>query len=298
EALANAYRNLNEGLKIATIEKSFIQQLMNQIDSVRIEMRLLSMIDNVESVESLIETNAFRSCEFATISQNAISSNAISTNANFIFSVDKSTYNESMTENFLQLEKMMKEKMTKLMNRQTVNLFKRQQKNAQKTPSHKKNAKTTKFQKTTVSEKMIIENSPPFPELKPSEPNIFELNLFELNFFKLHLFELNSLKQNSINIVDFKINLKIKINLKSTTKSMFKLTSNSIVQINSQKPTNTWAQVVHKNIQKIINKSIKFDQSQNQKLIEKIDWKNKRLIMISRYYSKFDQFHFLQRQNQ
>jgi hypothetical protein len=98
EALKNAQKILFEELKIATTEHVIVQQLINQIERARVNLELTDetsiIIDH--------QTQTKKNFEFASINLNK--------------KIDKKTsYCETMFENFQQLEKKLEQKMTKLM---------------------------------------------------------------------------------------------------------------------------------------------------------------------------------------
>ncbi len=97
EALKNAQKILFEELKIATTEHVIVQQLINQIERARINLELTD-----ETSIIIDQTQTKKNFEFASINLNK--------------KTDKKTsYCETMFENFQQLEKKLEQKMTKLM---------------------------------------------------------------------------------------------------------------------------------------------------------------------------------------
>jgi hypothetical protein len=100
EALKNAQKILFKDLKVAKTEHVIIQQLINQIERARTNLYLT---DETSIIIDQIQTT--KSFEFASI--------------NLTKKSDKSTpYCETIFENFQQLEKAMKQKITKLINKQ------------------------------------------------------------------------------------------------------------------------------------------------------------------------------------
>jgi CO dehydrogenase/acetyl-CoA synthase delta subunit len=97
ETLKNAQKTLFEDLKIEKIEHVTIQNLINQIERARMN---LDLTDDVSFAIDQIQTK--KNFEFASIDL-IKKSNTTTT-----------SYNETMSENFQQLEKTMKQKMTKL----------------------------------------------------------------------------------------------------------------------------------------------------------------------------------------
>jgi spore coat polysaccharide biosynthesis predicted glycosyltransferase SpsG len=97
EALKNAQKTLFEGLKIAITEHVIVQQLINQIERARVNLELTD-----ETSIIIDQTQTKKNFEFASINLNE--------------KIDKKTsYCETMFENFQQLEKKLGQKMTKLM---------------------------------------------------------------------------------------------------------------------------------------------------------------------------------------
>jgi galactitol-specific phosphotransferase system IIB component len=97
EALKNAQKTLFEDLKIAKIEHVIIQQLINQIERARAN---LDLTDEASILIDQMQTK--KNFEFASIDLTKKSNK-------------KSSYCETMFENFQQLKKTLKQKMTKLM---------------------------------------------------------------------------------------------------------------------------------------------------------------------------------------
>jgi predicted unusual protein kinase regulating ubiquinone biosynthesis (AarF/ABC1/UbiB family) len=106
ETLKNAQKTLFEGLKIAKIEHVVVQQLINQIERARVELDLTTKTSVI-----IDQMHFAKDFEFATIDLAKKANKKTST----------SSYCDTMSENFQQLEKTMNEKMTKLINERLNN---------------------------------------------------------------------------------------------------------------------------------------------------------------------------------
>jgi hypothetical protein len=100
EALKNAQKTLFEDLKVAKIEHVIIQQLINQIERAKAN---LDLTDEASTLIDQMQTK--KNFEYASIDLTKKSDK-------------KTSYCETMFENFQQLEKTLKQKMTKLMTEQ------------------------------------------------------------------------------------------------------------------------------------------------------------------------------------
>ncbi len=98
EALKNAQKILFEELKIATTKYVIVQQLINQIERARVNLELTD-----EASIIIDQTQTKKNFEFASI------------NLNKKTDKKKTSYCETMFENFQQLEQKLEQKMTKLM---------------------------------------------------------------------------------------------------------------------------------------------------------------------------------------
>ena len=98
KALKNAQKTLFESLKVAKIEHVIIQQLINQVERARVNLSLTN-----ETSVIIEQVQISKSFEFASI--DLIKKSSIDS------SINKSKTNaETISENFLQLEKSLEEK--------------------------------------------------------------------------------------------------------------------------------------------------------------------------------------------
>lgn len=101
EALKNAQKTLFEGLKVAKTEHAVVQQLINQIERARVELGLTDKAPVVINQTHTTKHFQFESINLAKASKKTSSS----------------TYCDTMSENFQELEKAMEKKMTTLINK-------------------------------------------------------------------------------------------------------------------------------------------------------------------------------------
>ncbi len=105
ETLKNAQKTLFEDLKVVKIEHVAIQHLINQIERTKVELELINKASII-----IDQMHAKDDFQFASIDLTKQTSKTTS-----------SSYNDTMSENFQNLEKAMKKKITKLINKRFEN---------------------------------------------------------------------------------------------------------------------------------------------------------------------------------
>ncbi len=106
ETLKNAQKTLFENLKVVKIKYVAIQHLINQIERTRVDLKLTD-----KASISIDQIHAKDDFQFASIDLTKQISKTTSL----------SSYNDTMSENLQKLEKAMKKKMTKLINKRFEN---------------------------------------------------------------------------------------------------------------------------------------------------------------------------------
>ena len=146
ETLVNALRNLIKEEKVIKIEKekSTMKKIIEQINQIQKNLRLIETIENQLKLINQIYQSFFVSLTFKATTNDDI----------FIISTKKSLYNNNMTEDFQKLKKFIEKKISNLINRQTTNQIKRQNQTSRNNVSILKNLTTSRNSST----KTLIQN--------------------------------------------------------------------------------------------------------------------------------------------
>ncbi len=165
KALKNAQKTLFKEIKIATTKHVIVQQLINQIERARVNLELTDETSNI--IDHIQMKKKF---EFTSINLNK--------------KIDiKTSYCETMFENFQQLEKKLKQKMTKLMTerfenksnqtRSVLEIFRNSYSNTSKTLANSKQTHQTAKTSQTAKNSQISEKSHKNSQTNSSSTSFF-----------------------------------------------------------------------------------------------------------------------------
>jgi hypothetical protein len=141
ETLKNAQKTLYENLKIAKIEHVIVQHLINQIERARVN---LDLTDDASITIDQIQTE--KNLEFASIDLNKSKTTSTS-------------YSETMSENFQQLEKTIEQKITKLITERfenKSNQARSELETSKKSDSISNHTKTSSSKETSQASRKIL----------------------------------------------------------------------------------------------------------------------------------------------